>query len=426
MTIKELTDLLNRTLNFDFVETKEGCILAYDSASFEKDGKEVVYTITAGDVSTLLDCDDVLMSNPLCIKSKRYSEFLLRDTSQMPSRLRKNSSFRDDVNSLSYELGEPSLRMFMAILKYAEEGHDEIVQETLRNSRMFSRYYRDDLDGINILKSILSVSRYISLKITLDEEATYDKFDFNALCDSFCFNKAYNTSVTILPIDKLEDVYETKVTRKVSRSRTEDMEPPRKKYNSELVQFYLRAVSGESRDYQYLSYYHILEYFFENVYQESVIKKIRADLTHPGFSYKRDRDIKSFYKDIKKLIRSESSASEINEQESLKLTLLRYLPDMNRVKDSLETVSAGVVEYYKTETGPFSKNAVNFDLGTDDTVYANLANRIYAIRNAIAHSKDSSSKDKFIPYKHDSLLKNEVLLIRIIAEEVIVNSAKEL
>ena len=146
----------------------------------------------------------------------------------------------------------------------------------------------------------------------------------------------------------------------------------------------------------------------------------------PSFSYKRDSDIKGLYGKIKKIVRDASVQSGLNELESLKLTLKKYVPDLQRVREGIESVSKDVLDFLKSNAGPFSKHMVNFDSVDIELIYTNLANRIYANRNAIAHSKESDSREKFIPYKHDNELLNEVLLIRIVAEEVIINSSKGL
>ncbi|MCE7744006.1 MAG: hypothetical protein GPJ52_02605 [Candidatus Heimdallarchaeota archaeon] len=51
--------------------------------------------------------------------------------------------------------------------------------------------------------------------------------------------------------------------------------------------------------------------------------------------------------------------------------------------------------------------------------------RIYAIRNSIVHSKDTSEA-RFKPFTDEEELTKEIPLIRLIAEEVIHNSAEKL
>ena len=52
------------------------------------------------------------------------------------------------------------------------------------------------------------------------------------------------------------------------------------------------ALVSESPYLEYLSYYHVVEYFFDSIIDEDIIKKVKNKITMPDFSYKRDKDIK--------------------------------------------------------------------------------------------------------------------------------------
>jgi len=229
-----------------------------------------------------------------------------------------------------------------------------------------------------------------------------------------------------LPMNTVDDLTNVSLVRRVRRGTASEIEPPKRRYINELVHFYARGNSGESLDYQYLSYYHILEYFFEKVYSDSVVEKMRLELTRPGFSYKRDKDLLKFEKTMRKAFQDFSSSSGVNEKEALVLTLKKYVPELNLLKDGLNDISSSIVAYLKTNDSPFGGSKVDFDMLESKGVYTALANRIYTTRNAIAHSKETLAKDKFIPYKHDKELLNEVILIKCVAEETIINSSKEL
>ena len=65
---------------------------------------------------------------------------------------------------------------------------------------------------------------------------------------------------------------------------------------------------------------------------------------------------------------------------------------------------------------------INFD-DLSEAFYTVVRNRIYSVRNAIVHSKEGE-KLRYEPFKHDKELAKEVPLIRAVAEEIIINSAK--
>ena len=61
--------------------------------------------------------------------------------------------------------------------------------------------------------------------------------------------------------------------------------------------------------------------------------------------------------------------------------------------------------------------------GSDSsTVIAALSRRIYATRNAVVHSKDGG-KPKYVPFRHDSVLAQELPLMRLVAEEIVISSS---
>ena len=212
------------------------------------------------------------------------------------------------------------------------------------------------------------------------------------LCTSFCFVSGYNLGRTLLPINTLDDLSDTSAVRRLRRGTTEEMEPPRRKYINELVYFYARGNSGETLDYQYLSYYHVLEYFFEKIYSDNMVAKMRFELTRPDFSYKRDRDLLNFEKTMRKTFKDLYSSSGVNEIEALNLTLKKYVPDLSKLRDGLNEVSGTIVNYIKTADTPYSTSKIDMDAPDTTGIYTAMTNRIYATRNAIAHSKESISK----------------------------------
>lgn len=420
MDVKDLEGLLSRVLKLDFKSDERGNILFTSSDLWLKDK---TYTLTKDIVDEMLNYDDKLLEDPVRIQSSKYCEYLLKDSSKMQARFVETNVYPDKDNQLTYTIGKPSLRMTMALIKYADNGHEALASEMRMRFRRYPVRYDDDVRG---MLTEASTSRSRTLLIKLDDDNPNEKVDYLTLCTSFCFVSCYNLGRVILPVNTLDDLIDISTIRRKRRSTPEDMEPPRRKYRSELVHFYARGNSGVSWDYQYLSYYHVLEYFFEKVYSDNLVAKMRLELTRPEFSYKRDKDLLTFANSMRKTFKDLNSSSGVNELEALNLTIRKYIPDLSRLRDTLNDASSTIVDYLKTTETPFSASKIDLDALDSTGVYTSLTNRIYATRNAIAHSKESISKKKFVPFKHDKALVNEVLLMRIIAEEVIINSSKEL
>ncbi len=419
MDINELIGLLNEVLRID-AKSDDGKKISF---SLSAHMHERIFELGEETVNEILGYDDELLEDPVRIVSKRSCEFLIRVSSKMLIRYDEAEEYPDKYNQLTYRIGRPSLKMVIALLKKYKDGPAELCQEIrMRVRRMAERM---ESDGASILQEAVPI-RTRFLQISLNDDNPNEKVDYLTLCTSFCFVSGYNLGRTLLPINSLDDLSDTSAVRRLRRGTTEEMEPPRRKYINELVYFYARGNSGETWDYQYLSYYHVLEYFFEKIYSDNMVAKMRFELTRPDFSYKRDRDLLNFEKTMRKTFKDLYSSSGVNEIEALNLTLKKYVPDLSKLRDGLNEVSGTIVNYIKTADTPYSTSKIDLDAPDTTGIYTAMTNRIYATRNAIAHSKESISKKKFVPFKHDKALINEVLLLRIIAEEVIINSSKEL
>jgi hypothetical protein len=55
-----------------------------------------------------------------------------------------------------------------------------------------------------------------------------------------------------------------------------------------------------------------------------------------------------------------------------------------------------------------------------------LSNRIYNVRNALIHSKEGE-KRRYVPFsENENELRKELPLIRLVAEQIIINSSKNI
>jgi hypothetical protein len=192
------------------------------------------------------------------------------------------------------------------------------------------------------------------------------------------------------------------------------------------VIYYQKGISSESIDHQFLSFYHVLEHFFEKIYNDDILNSVKSELTKPSFSYKRTKDLNSLIGLIQTRLKYRNDEFQINEPEALELTLKKFVKDLPYLASELKTISPTLIDYFKSTEVPFSKgNRVNFDSNNNVEIYSNLAKRIYLTRNSIVHSKDTD-KSKYTPFRDDKDLLTEIYLLRLIAEIVIIENSREL
>lgn len=332
----------------------------------------------------------------------------------------------DTVNKLEYKLSNPSDAYLLHIIKQLEPlsntGNPGRAPfwHRLRNRRFHSSE-NETIDLFDLLKRI--IPRFQTLLI--QSETPKNKTEFETLTYSFLFNLSYNTDLSYLPSSFIEDLTRTIRIGRIRRARIEEIETPKRKYENDLILFYQKGISSESVDLQYLSFYHILEHLFEKIYNDELIKSIKGELTKPSFSYKRNKDVSELIKVIQDKLKYKNEEFLINEPEALRLVLERFIPELDEVKDAIDSYDSTLLDYYKSQEVEFSKgNKVNFE-EERDKVLKGLRERIYKTRNSIVHSKETD-RERYLPFKHDKILQKEIILMRIIAEKIIIESSREL
>ncbi|MCM3550948.1 Uncharacterised protein [Niallia circulans] len=244
---------------------------------------------------------------------------------------------------------------------------------------------------------------------------------FKKLADALTFEVAFNTGSSCIQIKHLEE-FLTNTRIRNRRNRLEDCEPPKRLYNSDLIYHYQLGQSTIHPALKFISFYHVLEHYFNIVYTEKMIQKIRDLITKPSFSPKRDIDIEKVIKEVKYNFKVESeSNSAKNEIEALKLVIIQFI-DLDSLRESLNELDPDVVSYYSNHVVDFSQGT-NIDFNDARSLPGKLANRIYKTRNAVIHSK-AYEKERYIPFEHESQLIREIPLIQFMAEEVILKTSE--
>lgn len=321
----------------------------------------------------------------------------------------------DAENNLTYSLGRPSNQFVLFLIKNAVAyGEPRALSRPVMNSSMIRRVIEEQLCVLDYLK------KFIAGRMTLKVSSTARKSanDFDKFSSAFLFNITYNTDTALVQQRDFDELLRTGRITRNRRSNIDEIDPPRRAYIPDLIHHYQLAVGTENPMLEYISYYHIAEHFFESVFNEALVEKVRNKLTHPDFSYKRKKDISSLIKEIGKSIKMRDESMTFNEQEGLRLTLQKYL-DITELVRKLNEYDRSLVEYYKLEAVSFSgATTVHLEGDDEEVIYKNLAARIYKNRNSIVHSKESE-KAKYTPFRDDKTLVKEVPLLRFISEKII-------
>ncbi|MGE7672998.1 hypothetical protein ACQKMV_05340 [Lysinibacillus sp. NPDC094403] len=330
----------------------------------------------------------------------------------------------DDENEINYTVGISSdfyvVWLFIELFKRYDNSSKVI--STLQNRVRTYKYKRNlvtgnsniTIDCLDLMKSIINLQ---TIKIS-SSNVLMDTSKLTIMLDSFAYtymcNKGRETKVY-----SIEEIVGINSSRKERKTR--EFEAPKRIYNSELIEYYNLAISSDDPFISFISYYHILEYFYDEIFKEFQIDNFKKSITSPTFSTK---DNNQMYKIIKKIIKDGKEIKENgsgNEQKSLNFVLNKFINDIEDFKNKLSETE---IEYYSEKKVPFSAGDI-IDFNSKDTFIKNISNRIYKTRNALIHRKSGEQyKDlTYNPYMHKTELRKEISLIKTIAEMVIENSS---
>lgn len=321
----------------------------------------------------------------------------------------------DPENKITYTLGRPSNQFALYLIKTAADyGEPRALSRPGMPSSVMRRVLEEQPCVLELVKKF--IAGRLTLKLRSESKKTVSEFD--KFSSAFLFNITYNTDTSLVQQRDFDELLRTGRITRSRRSSLDEIDPPRRTYIPDLIHHYQLAVGTENPMLEYISYYHIVEHFFESIFNEALVEKVRNKLTHPDFSYKRKKDISSLIKDIGKSIKMRDDSMTFSEQEGLRLTLEKYV-DLADLNQKLNEYDDSLISYYKTSPVSFSSAPV-VDLEGDDEelIFKNLAGRIYKNRNSIVHSKESE-KSKYTPFRDDRTLVKDVPLIRFISEQII-------
>ena len=265
--------------------------------------------------------------------------------------------------------------------------------------------------------------RLITIKVSNTNQSSIEnnlKFS-NYVIDSCIFSFSSLKQIAISTVDyfpkssrlmeEKEDVF------KIQMSNNFNL--PKVKINPQLLKFYQLASSTEFESHKFLSYYHILEYFYLSVSDQNLYEKLSRRINDPKF--------RTTSQNLDKLIQDiNSHKTENDETEMLKNVLLKYINEddlIEFIKEYEESIKDNV----------YTKKRVVFGIEINPTnlqsshVFGPISKHIKTVRNALVHSSDRHQRnDRFIPYSKSSMeiVKSEIPVLKFIAEKIIIATAE--
>lgn len=332
--------------------------------------------------------------------------------------------FRDEEENIVYIVDLCSIEYCVFLLmefidqnEYTAEVGGRILPRRFRVGLSFLRYGNIvDLDWKIILPQAI---REYSIRIEMNKNS----IDLSRKKKtSFVFEYIYKTGNSINDYVDIDAVLPPNILMR--RNEEDELTEiiPHREYISDVVDYYRLASATPDGYIKYISFYHIMEYFYDEIFRRKMVSDLTDKLTHPDFSYKDEDKVFELATFVKKRMNMNDQTGQGNELESLKYVIKEYV-EIEQLKDKLEAESVGIVNYYQNNKVLFA-NAPVIAWNDSEGVYAKLAKRIYYTRNALIHSKSGKNRERYRPYKDEKILRFEIPLVKVIAELIIINSSK--
>lgn len=333
----------------------------------------------------------------------------------------------DSVNGLSYSISLASLEYSMFLLiciadHIRENGHGIEYDLRTRIRHLLERTSLNDPqnNSSNLLSRIL---RAYTLKVTTDRPVSIKKLrDYAA---SFEFLVMYKQNTAMSEYTDIQDMYI--MGSSMRPYQREDIDtPPQRIFNADVLDYYTLAMESKDPFSMYISFYHVIEHYFDAVFKRKLTEEMRNRITHPDFSYKSEDKLYELAKYVKKHLNSDDDSGKGNEFESLKCVLAEYVP-IDELKRRITALDTTATNYYQSNKVPFvTGKETKIPWSDAQGVYTKLATRIYETRNALVHSKSEQAANQYKPYENRKDLLLEIALIRATAELVLINSSETL
>lgn len=344
-------------------------------------------------------CEVAIMDDPLLINRPKIDKL------------------EDSINLVEYEINKPTEIYTIWALKEIFKRHCVDDNRALRRMKGRASLRRNTgiAETINIIDLLNTLCRFHTLKVT---KKHISSVNLTKAIDSYCYTYMRNLHQSI-KVYNLEDVFP--IASSGNTDFTLEFEAPKKYYNSNLIDYYNLAISAPDPFVSFISYYHIIEYYYDEVFKEHQIESVKKVITSPTFSYKDEEKIFDIVKTIIKDNKQVREHGGGNEQQSLNYVLNKYINDFEEFKAKF---SGEQLKYYQNNNVSFSKRGT-IDWSKDlNEVIKLIRNRIYNTRNSLIHSKSSKKEETYHPYEDRENLLKEIPLIKSIAETIIEHNSK--
>lgn len=345
--------------------------------------------------------------------SKNYREELVDVINHMTSRL---VFWRDE----KYMFGTESETELYATI---DNCSDNYIWNKLENENFLNymlerfRIVRGEGDFVKFSKRMFTIKVYNTNQNSIENNLKFT----NSIIDSciFSFSSLKQTTINIVEFfpkrrrlrEQREEIFKVQTNNSFNF--------PKIKINPHLLKFYQLASSTEFESHKFLSYYHILEYFYLSVSDQNLYDKLSRRINEPKF--------RTTSQNLDKLIQDVNShKTENDETEMLKNVLTKFINE-DELIEFIKEYEALIGDNIYTKKRVIFGNEISGTNLQSGHVFGPISKHIKTVRNGLVHSSDRHErKDRFIPYSKSSMetVKIQIPVLKFLAEKIIISTAE--
>lgn len=390
-----------------------------------RDANDVIFSNEK--IKTMFDSIQTYQMNNLELYTRNAREIALQIPRAVYREFSNRISVSDAENNLTYSIGPATqdycMRLIQNMADYANANGRRVFFDLRFRCRNFYRGFAEDtdlIDPVNILQKVLQV---YTLKVESDSAVGIEQLRKYAASYEFLYMYRRNDAIT--EYADFEDMFTWGRPQRMRQAEAVDT-PPLRIYDSDALDYYTLGMESTEPFIRYISFYHVIEHYFDTVFRRKLTEAMRMKITGPGFSYKSEEKLYELAKYVKKHMSSDDDSGKGNEKESLKYVLMEYVP-IEELKDRIKVLDPTAVAYYQSNKVPFvTEKDTKIPWSDTQGIYSKLTQRIYETRNALVHSKSEQAANQYKPYKDKKDLLHEIALIQAVAELVLIKSSEEL
>ena len=264
-----------------------------------------------------------------------------------------------------------------------------------------------------------------SAAIIVESEKDLSSTKLRDFANAYAFTVMYRTGCPCGEYQDVGQILGLRLRRMLGSAEVDLETPPARVYDKDVIDYYSMALMSGDPYIGFISFYHVLEYYFDSVFRAEVSNKLRDMITKPSFSYTKEAELFKVVRAITKEMRRTYEIGYGNERNELEYVLRKYIA-LDEVMARLEEFDPGSVDRYRDHRCEFSRKVTTIDWANREKAIGAIVKRVYETRNALIHSKNLEDENvhRYRPYNDERKLRGELPLIQALAEQVLIGSGR--